>query len=234
MKDPAFVDDSLEYVLVRTQDVQPQKEALRQVSELIVEALGNESFSTAMFPDPRLRPRLVPWVFYRRLLLSLPASYVLLRRKPTNQLILESGDRIYGHMAASSPDTQAMCKPSLWTMLKLGLWMWPFLFNWVSIIHFFRCMDAWDSQIKHRLSNAWVFEQVAVPSDLRGQGLGSKMLRLCLDTIVDKHTRVVLTTQRESNVRFYKRFGFQIVEDDTVHYPQNLSFRNWVMQAHPQ
>jgi len=55
-------------------------------------------------------------------------------------------------------------------------------------------------------------ERMVVAPERQGQGIGSEALKIGLRETADaRHLRVVLGTQEERNVVFYKRAGFQMM-----------------------
>jgi len=80
----------------------------------------------------------------------------------------------------------------------------------------------------------WYLNNMVVRESLRGSGLGSGLLRAELRAI-DIRTPgvpIALATQREENVRFYRRLGFEVGSDRTIGRGPN-AFRNWLMVRPP-
>ena len=69
---------------------------------------------------------------------------------------------------------------------------------------------------------------LGVEPELQGQGLGGKLLQR-LNERADRD-RVIgyLETDRESNLRIYQRYGFQILTDDVL--PRVRDLRLWTMR----
>ena len=76
---------------------------------------------------------------------------------------------------------------------------------------------------------AWYLNNMAVAKELRGTGIGTKVLQNQLETVADPSGYpAILMTQREANVRFYKRLGFEVTKESMVGSGQD-AFTNWCM-----
>ncbi|KAJ3359895.1 hypothetical protein GGF32_008912 [Allomyces javanicus] len=87
--------------------------------------------------------------------------------------------------------------------------------------------------VKHAVEEkgeVWAVHTLGVDTAVRGMGVGSWVVRSVLANQVPKGAPVVLHTQREVNVRFYQRLGFQAVDVCEV-LPGNkqVGFTNWAM-----
>lgn len=116
-------------------------------------------------------------------------------------------------------------KPSLWTMLKFGLWQWTFLWGRASLWRALKLGDACadiaasrpDLNIKGEMS------MMAVAPAHQGQGLGSRLLQHCLREWDVRGGEpggggapggaLTLGTQRAINVTFYCKHGFEVLEE---------------------
>lgn len=58
--------------------------------------------------------------------------------------------------------------------------------------------------------------QMAVRPELQNQGLGSKLLLLCMADLKQKGFRKVELNARKTAVDFYKKYGFQICSDEFI------------------
>ena len=80
----------------------------------------------------------------------------------------------------------------------------------------------------------WFLNNMVVRKDLRGTGLGTKLLSEQLSIVEEREPGAVtaLATQRVENVAFYRRLGFEVAWDDTIGQGAD-SFRNWIMLRRP-
>ena len=81
----------------------------------------------------------------------------------------------------------------------------------------------------------WYLHNLVIRDELRGQGVGGKLLREELEWIGNRHpgVRILLATQLTENVRFYERLGFSVVAEDSVGTGEQ-AFKTWTMQAQAQ
>ena len=88
-------------------------------------------------------------------------------------------------------------------------------------------MDSYNKQLLTEAINAeeyYYISMVAVKEEYRGTGIGSFMIRNCVEELrtSDRKCDVVgLTTQLPENVTFYNRLGFQKLSEGEVQYKQD-------------
>ena len=85
-----------------------------------------------------------------------------------------------------------------------------------------RWMGAWqrhDPKERH-----WHLGPLAVDAHLQGEGVGSRMMRVFCARMDAAGEDAYLETDKPINVRFYERFGFEVVGEEDV-----LSVPNWFM-----
>jgi predicted N-acetyltransferase YhbS len=88
-------------------------------------------------------------------------------------------------------------------------------------------MSEWE---KHDLREAhWHLGPVAVDAHLQGTGIGSAMMAEYCSRIDQTHGVGYLETDKEVNVRFYEKFGFQKIAESIV-----LDIPNWFMRRPAQ
>lgn len=85
-----------------------------------------------------------------------------------------------------------------------------------------RWMGAWqkhDPDERH-----WHLGPLAVDAHLQGEGVGSRMMQVFCAQMDAAHEDAYLETDKPENVRFYERFGFEVVGEQEV-----LGVTNWFM-----
>ena len=85
-----------------------------------------------------------------------------------------------------------------------------------------RWMGAWqrhDPKERH-----WHLGPLAVDAHLQGEGVGSRMMRVFCARMDAAGEDAYLETDKAINVRFYERFGFEVVGEEDV-----LGVPNWFM-----
>ena len=79
---------------------------------------------------------------------------------------------------------------------------------------------------------AWYLNNMAVAKNLRGSGLGTKLLKTQIQSVVlPSGFPAILMTQKLENVRFYERLGFEIVDQSVIGSGEN-SFNSWCLIFH--
>jgi ribosomal protein S18 acetylase RimI-like enzyme len=143
---------------------------------------------------------------------------------------------------------------TLWTLTRAGFWQFPFKFGWKTTQRLFKVLDAVgkdheqqektvaesknDNGIKV-VSNSKQFvslERMAVHPECQGQGYGSKALKQLLNNGIDGYNsrQIRLSTQEERNVRFYKRLGFEVIDERlfAADSDTKYAFTHWLMVRH--
>ncbi len=88
-------------------------------------------------------------------------------------------------------------------------------------------MGAWakhDPEERH-----WHLGPLAVDAHLQGMGLGSRLMQVFCARMEAAREDAYLETDKEINVRFYERFGFEVVGEEEV-----LRVPNWFMIRQPK
>jgi ribosomal protein S18 acetylase RimI-like enzyme len=78
---------------------------------------------------------------------------------------------------------------------------------------------------KHDLDERhWHLGPIAVDAPLQGRGIGSNLMRAFCARMDASGEVAYLETDKEINVRFYERFGFEVVGEQEV-----IGVPNWFM-----
>ena len=70
----------------------------------------------------------------------------------------------------------------------------------------------------------WHLDPLGVTPDLQGKGVGSQMMEHYCSQIDKSGMAAYHETDRPENVRFYERFGYEVIGEETI-----LDFPNWYM-----
>ena len=70
-----------------------------------------------------------------------------------------------------------------------------------------------NTHIKFALYEHWYLQSLGVDPEFQGRGYGSSLLISQLQKIDEQGLPVYLETSTEKNVRFYQKFGFEVVEE---------------------
>jgi len=85
-----------------------------------------------------------------------------------------------------------------------------------------RWLGVWDKH--HPKERHWHLGPVAVDAHLQGMGVGSELMRTFCERMDIAGEDAYLETDKELNVRFYERFGFEVISEEEV-----LGVPNWFM-----
>jgi ribosomal protein S18 acetylase RimI-like enzyme len=80
----------------------------------------------------------------------------------------------------------------------------------------------------HPKERHWHLGPLAVDAHMQGRGVGSKLMQAFCARMDAVGEDAYLETDKEINVRFYERFGFEVISQEEV-----LGTRNWFMLRQP-
>jgi GNAT superfamily N-acetyltransferase len=129
--------------------------------------------------------------------------------------------------------------PTLGALAKLraGILAAPFRLGLDGLRRLGEVTRAIDDQRDRALGNTrhWYLNNMVVRKELRGTGVGTRILGEQLERLAreDPRAAAALSTQREENVVFYGRLGFEVVLDEPIGQG-DAAFRNWIMLRPPE
>ncbi len=91
-------------------------------------------------------------------------------------------------------------------------------------------MDSYNKQLLNEAIHTneyYYLSMVAIKQEYRGEGIGSFMIRNCIDELKSRERKchlVGLTTQLPENVTFYAKLGFQKLNEGEVQFKENRYF----------
>ena len=128
-------------------------------------------------------------------------------------------------------------EPTRLDQLRAGLLLLPFRFGIGGLRRVFETVAGIEGQRDATVAGEdwWYLNNMAVHADLRGQGVGTELLHFEIERIAARapNAFLALSTQREENVRFYERLGFEVASCEAVGRGP-LAFRNWSMARRAQ
>lgn len=189
-------------------------------ADLLTEAFFDNPAHTYIYPDPATRRPLLRWLMYTNLGAQLTVGQGFGERGPDDRLAAMA----FWH-APGAPQV------SLLQLARFGFLAMPFRQGWSR----FARMTAMVEEVETRRlvglggRESWYLNNMVVDSAHRGLGIGSRVLRRQLVDVVSPSGRPAsLTTQKLENVSFYRRLGFEVVDDGMVGEGAG-AFRNWIM-----
>lgn len=131
--------------------------------------------------------------------------------------------------------TAAEDAPSDWELVVAGLAWVPFLFG-PRVFMRMRGVMAWFARAARASFSTWspgalLLERVTVRPDFQRRGLGSACVRHAMAEAGAAGVPLRLSTQEESNVRFYRRLGFEVTAEHEFEAElSEFSFNAWFME----
>ena len=204
-----------------------------RAADLLAEAFYNNPSHVYIFQEDRTRSRLLKWGLKANLKLNLTPPNNIGKSFALVESDRASGKRKIQAMAFWHPPE---CGSINWIdKLKSGWAIAPFKFGKDTYQRLIEVMGEMD-RIKVKVSNgerSWFLNNMAVVKELRGTGIGTKVLNNQFKTVVDPSGfPALLMTQKAANVAFYRRLGFQVVTESTVGSGEH-AFTNWCMVRLP-
>ncbi len=199
-----------------------------RAADLLTEAFYNNSAHVYIFANEKTRLKLLKWGLKANLKLNLAPptpigkSFALVKADT-------SGKRQIEAMAFWHPPR---CdSPSLINKITSGWLTIPWKLDRETYQRLTEVTITMDKIKENVLGDrhAWYLNNMVVANELRGKGIGSKVLQHQLETVVEPSGfPAILMTQRAANVVFYQRLGFKVVTESTIGTGED-AFTNWCM-----
>jgi ribosomal protein S18 acetylase RimI-like enzyme len=169
----------------------------------------NPTHVAALGGDPERRQKRVHRIFSKVLPVMGHFDHLLVARHPDNTVL--------GVLGMAAP---GRCQPNAKQRMQLTLGLLPL--GPYALSRSLRWVGTWE---KHdREERHWHLGPVAVDAHLQGMGIGSKLMRVFCAQMDAAEETAYLETDKPENVRFYERFGFEIVGEEQV-----IGVPNWYM-----
>jgi predicted N-acetyltransferase YhbS len=86
----------------------------------------------------------------------------------------------------------------------------------------------WEWERRDRREHHQHLGPVAVAAPLQGRGIGRQLMHARCARMDGTDTVAYLETDKPENVRFYERFGFEVIAEEPV-----IGVPNWFMRREP-
>jgi ribosomal protein S18 acetylase RimI-like enzyme len=169
----------------------------------------NPTHVAALGEDPGRREKRVRRIFSRVLPVMGHLDHLLVARHPDGTIL--------GVLGMAAP---GRCQATTKQRIQLTLGLLPL--GPRALSRSLRWVGAWekrDPEERH-----WHLGPVAVDAHLQGMGIGSKLMRVFCAQMDAAGEDAYLETDKPENVRFYERFGFEVVGEEGV-----IGVPNWYM-----
>lgn len=189
-------------------------------SDVLARAFDINPPHRCIFADAATRPAKMQWLMRRVVRIQ-------------SEVCRGFGAQADGRLAAvgfwQPPSAPEM---GLLDMVRHGLVLAPFAIGPGSTRRAMQIQFAMEARRTEVLAGraAWCLHTFGVDPRLQGRGLGTRVLRAELARLDDEDPGcpVVLETQTEVNVRFYRRLGFEVVDETAMRFGR-CEFTSWIM-----
>ena len=179
------------------------KNQVKRLSEVAAAAFYNYPMMTHYFPDPKKRMHRLTWYMEKTLNCAVCYGSVYATPDFSGVLFLLPP----GHTRLTNAE-----------FIRNGFLLCPLVMGFSNYLKSNECekfvADTHDKLLDGR-DHYYLWGLVADPSRQR-KGVGSALMRLCLEKADAEHLPVYLETHDEKNIAYYNRFGFELIHRDTI------------------
>ncbi len=169
---------------------------LGEASDVLARAFYDDPAWVWLIPDPERRARLLPWLF--RVGFDITAADVWVTAGTVR------GAARWLPPGRPPMRVGAMLRALVTTPPRLGRATGPFL-------AYGRAVETMRTEAVN--GPHWYLAGIGVDPDAQGQGIGGALLQPGLDAAKRDHLPAVLLTNNEANLSFYRRHGFEVVDE---------------------
>jgi len=196
-----------------------ERSELKDSVELDVRAYQEYEYFTNIFPSLKERLKAIRGIIYRSRLTTL---------KKTHFLTAKVDGKI---VAVAQIDDPHYKRPSVLSFLLHG-WLLVYLGVKIRRVHDWISMDEVASKPCHDYQKSgpdiWYTCTVTVDPEFQRKGVGSKFIAYWEDYIREHGGKeLILFTNSEKNLAFYKKNGFEVFDERDVPLPGGNKMRSW-------
>ncbi len=195
------------------------RKELNESVKVAARAYEHYEYFTNFFPDLEERRKVIRSLMYRSMLTNFGKTHFLTAK-------------IDGKMVAVAQiDDPQYKRPSVLLFLLHG-WLLVYCGVKVKRVNGWIAMDAVASMPCHDYQkvdpNIWYTSSVTVDPDFQRMGVGSKFIGFWEEYIRERGgTQLILFTNSEKNLAFYKKNGFEVFDERDVSIPDGKKMRSW-------
>jgi GNAT superfamily N-acetyltransferase len=130
---------------------------------------------------------------------------------------------------------------TFWQMIWAGVWWLMYEAGWNTFQRILRAGDYYDKLEADTMGDRlhYTLHRMVVDPAMQGKGFGSKCLQQVICRIAEEDKLpIFLTTQKEKNVQFYEKLGFQLVSKHPFSYTNgdnvSIDYVDYVMVREPR
>jgi ribosomal protein S18 acetylase RimI-like enzyme len=202
---------------IATSPVRLQDHQLHDSGHVLGRAFFDDPLTRWCVPDDGLRRRVLPWFFTKTT--SIGMRWGEVHTTP---------DTVEGSAIWLPPGQTKVTLGQLW---RVGLLLAPLKFGPSSFMRFMKIMNTFEHLHDRDMPGShWYLFVLGVDPPRQGQGLGGALMGPVLARADAEGLPCYLETQKEINVPFYRKHGFEVVvEDDIANGPHY-----WTMKRPPR
>jgi GNAT superfamily N-acetyltransferase len=189
----------------------------KKAAEVVVAAFYDYPMFTCYFPDPKKRARILPWYLGNVLTCALHYGEVYTTPEISGVIFILPP----GHT-----------KISLGEYIKNGFLLTPLVLGFRDYVRSQECekfvADAHEKLMDHRPH--YYLWGLAVDPNQKRRGIGTALMKPCIDKADADEKPVYLETHDEKNVGYYQRMGFSLVHTGKI---QKYDLTFWCMVREP-
>ena len=182
--------------------IQPASSHASQIAKMLARAFHDDALYAFVLPEDSKRAEVLLWLFDRVMCYSF----------------------LYGRVYATPELDGVACwlppgqtELTLGRIVRSGLVAAPLKMG----LPAYRRFDAYSSYVdklhaQYAPQPHWYLWVLAVAPSSQGQGIGSRLIQPILEQTHAESIACYLETEAESNIRFYKKHGFRVVEEGAV------------------
>ena len=183
---------------VATSTVRLQPHQIKESGQVLGRAFFDDPLTNYWLPDPEHRTKALPWF------MTLATKY---------------GNR-YGEVETTAGGVEGAgiwLKPGAThipplQMMRVGLYAAPFKLGLGNFMRFMKSLDFIEKIHKEQApEDHWYLMILGVDPPRQGQGIGSAIMQPALAKADAAHLPAYLETQKEINVKLYRKHGFDVV-----------------------
>ena len=189
-------------------------------ADLLTESFFDNPAHTFIYPDPKTRHERLRWLMYANLGAQLAIGQSFAERDEDGAIAAMAFWHAPGAPEASSAE-----------LARFGFLDMAVLHGTAAFERMIQSVAELERRRAYGLAGreSWYLNNMVVAPAWRGAGVGSRLLRRQLETVVNPSGHPAsLTTQRPENVTFYERLGFVVTDSRPVSLGP-ASFPNWIM-----
>ncbi|UCH86326.1 MAG: GNAT family N-acetyltransferase [Dehalococcoidia bacterium] len=198
--------------------VPPAPSQMREVGEVLARALHDDPHWLWILPDESRRTQVLPWF------MKACARYC-----QKHGVVHTTAGKVEGAALWIPPGKYP---PSVVGMILAGMILVPVKFGRAALG---RLMSGVNYAVRLHKRDAprrhWYLSTLGVEPPRQGQGIGSALIQPVLARADAEGLVCYVETEKERNVRFYRRHGFEVVVESDV---PNGGPHMWTMRREPQ